>query len=72
MSAFEFSSSEDDRIRGVAPRPRPIFASAASQQTKAGAWPAIRILKIPSMLILIAISALALRMLLSLPNGMVH
>jgi hypothetical protein len=71
MSTFEFSSSEDDRIR-VAPRPMPIFASAGSQRTKAGARPAIRILKTFAMLILIAISVLALRMLLSLPNGIVH
>ena len=71
MSMSEFRSQED-RIGGVAPRPRPLSGNAGSQRAQAGARPAIHILKTCTVLVLIAISALGLRLLLSLPNGIVH
>jgi hypothetical protein len=72
MAAFGFSGSEDGRIGGVAPRPRPMFASAGSQRAKAGARPAIQIVKSFAVLILIVISTLALLLLLSSLYGILH
>jgi hypothetical protein len=65
-------SAEDDRIGPAAPLPNPRIANAALQHPLAGRRTAIQILKTFTTLILIALSALALRLLLSLPNGIVQ
>jgi hypothetical protein len=72
MAAFGFRGLEDDRIGGVAPRPRPKFASAGSHRAKAGARHAIQIVKTFAVLILIVISTLALLVLLSSLHGISH
>lgn len=72
MASFEFAHSEEDRIGWAAPPPKPAIASAASPRAKAGTRAAIDIAKTFAVLMLIAIGMLALRLLLSLPHGVVH
>jgi hypothetical protein len=72
MTAFDYTGSEDDRIGRAAARPPAATARAATPRTKAGAQAAVDIVKTFAVLVLIAFGMLALRLLLSLPHGIVH